>query len=233
MEGHNHFLNALSPGDMALIQGDLSRVQLARDDLLAQAGAPVRHVHLPINCVISVVAVMRDGRCVETRTIGCEGGFGLLHALGSPLSLERVVAQVGGACWRLPIASLAEAARESPSLVAAVARHAQASMLQAAQSAACNTLHSAEQRLARWLLLTRERLGSEVMPLTQEHLSVMLGVQRTTVTAVASELQARGLVAYSRGRIRIIDRPGLMACACECYEAIEWAGDQMRQHDAA
>ena len=122
MEGHNHFLNALSPGDMALIQGDLSRVQLARDDLLAQAGAPVRHVHLPINCVISVVAVMRDGRCVETRTIGCEGGFGLLHALGSPLSLERVFAQVGGACW-----SDARAHRSATSRASSVVSRAHAS----------------------------------------------------------------------------------------------------------
>jgi len=231
MEGHNHFLNALRPSDLALIKGSLKHVELVRNAVLWEAGSRVDAVHLPVNCVISVVAVMSDGRSVETRTIGCETGFGLLHALGSTISFERVTIQVGGDGWRLPLDVLRTAAGKSPTLVQAVARHAQASMLQAAQSAACNTLHTAEQRLARWLLLTRERLGAEVLPLTQEHLSIMLGVQRTTVTAIASELQARGLVSYTRGRIRITDGPGLLARACECYEAIERMGERMLEDE--
>jgi CRP-like cAMP-binding protein len=117
--------------------------------------------------------------------------------------------------------------------VRALAQHAQASLLQASQSAACNTLHTAEQRLARWLLLTRERTGTEILPLTQEHLSIMLGVQRTTITAIAQDLQERGLVSYSRGRIRITDRPGLLGVSCECYEAIEHAADRIINHPAA
>ncbi|MDB5465481.1 MAG: transcriptional regulator, Crp/Fnr family, partial [Phenylobacterium sp.] len=93
--------------------------------------------------------------------------------------------------------------------------------IQSAQSTACNTLHSAEQRLCRWLLLTQDRLRSEVVPLTQEHLAIMLGVQRTTVTAVASQLQGRGAISYVRGKITIRDRPDLLRGACECYEAIQ------------
>jgi CRP-like cAMP-binding protein len=107
-------------------------------------------------------------------------------------------------------------------------RHAQASLLQAAQSTACNTLHRAEQRLCRWLLLTQDRLGgSEVVPLTQEHLAIMLGVQRTTITAVASGLQERGVIAYARGKINILDRPALERCACECYQAIRKGAELM------
>ena len=114
-----------------------------------------------------------------------------------------------------------------------VVRHAQASLLQAAQSTACNTLHRAEQRLCRWLLLTQDRLGSDVVPLTQEHLAIMLGVQRTTVTATASQLQERGVIAYSRGKIRVLDREAMKRCACECYEAIQQGASIILQEPMA
>lgn len=227
MQWHNHFLDDLAPDDLKRLSGHLERVTLGRDDLLAEAHRPVDFAYLPIRSVISVVALMRDGRSVETRTIGCESGFGLLNALGSPISFEQVICQIAGECWKLPRPALSQAAAASASLSTAIARHAQATLLQAAQTTACNALHSAEQRLCRWLLLTRERLGGEVLPLTQEHLSIMLGVQRTTITAIASELQAAGLVSYSRGRIRLMDRAGLAARSCECYEAIESAAKRM------
>ncbi len=227
MDLHNHFLNALSSDDLRLIRPSLERCEVSRDQILVETGHKVAWVYLPVNCVVSVVAMMKDGRSVETRTIGCESGIGLLHCLGSAVSYETVLAQIGGAAWRIPRPAMAAASHSSITLVQAIARHAQATLLQSAQSAACNILHTAEQRLARWLLLTRERLGDDVLPLTQEHLSIMLGVQRTTVTAVASEMQARGLVSYSRGRIRITDRPGLLARSCECYEAIERMGQRM------
>jgi CRP-like cAMP-binding protein len=172
-----------------------------------------------------VVTVMSDGSQVESRTIGREGGYGLLHALGSPYSFERMLVQVGGSAWRAPLPALREAALASPSLARTIVQHAQATIVQTAQNTACNTLHSAEQRLCRWLLLTHDRLGSDVLPLTQEHLSIMLGVQRTTVTAIASQLQERGAISYVRGKITILDRPALERCACECYEAIERGAD--------
>ena len=225
----NHFLDALRPADLMLIRRHLTHVKLSRETTLAAAGQRVDAVVLPVNCVISVVAVMNDGRSVETRTIGCESGFGLLHGIGSTLAFENAFVQIAGDAWRLPVADLRAAAEGSPALVHDLACHAQATLFQSTQSAACNTLHSAEQRLARWLLLTRERTGGDIMPLTQEHLATMLGVQRTTVTAIASGLQQRGLVAYSRGRIRITDRTGLISVACECYEAIEQAGERMRE----
>ena len=223
----NRFLESLSQSDAALVQPLLRRRALGRNELVARDGAPVEKVYLPVNAILSVVAVMRDGRQVETRTIGFEGGYGLLHAIGSSLSYERVITQVAGEAWEISLPALARAAQESPSLVYQIVSFAQASLIQSAQTTACNALHDAEQRLCRWLLLTRDRLGSEVLPLTQEHLSIMLGVQRTTVTAIASSLQARGCVSYTRGKIRITDLEAITRIACECYDAIEHGVEQI------
>lgn len=187
----------------------------------------MNQVWLPIDCILSVVAVMRDGREVETRTIGFEGGCGLLNALGTPMSFERVIAQVGGEAYELPLATLRDAARQSPSLQKQIVAFAQASLVQSSQTVACNALHHTDQRLCRWLLLTRDRLGSDVLPLTQEHLSIMLGVQRTTVTSIASMLQTRGVISYSRGKIRIIDVAALTQLTCECYAAIDEGVEMM------
>ncbi|MDP1617384.1 Crp/Fnr family transcriptional regulator [Phenylobacterium sp.] len=223
----NRFLSTLGRADAALLGPALRARSLARDDLVACEGRPVERVVLPVNCILSVIAVMRDGREVETRTIGFEGGYGLLHALGSPVSYERVIAQVPGDAYELPLAALAQAAQSSPSLVNHIVSFAQASLIQSAQTTACNAIHGAEQRMCRWLLMSQDRLGSNILPLTQEHLSIMLGVQRTTVTAIAKDLQARGLIANGRGRIKITDREGLKRIVCECYEMLEDGVTQM------
>lgn len=227
MEWSNHFLNSLSRSDLALIEPALTTVDLVRDDVIVEAGDRVRTATLPANSIVSVLAVMKDGRAVESRTIGRESGFGLLHALGSRFSYERVIVQVGGPAHQLPLAVLADAAKQSGSLMSAIARHAQATIVQSAQGTACNTLHSAEHRLCRWLLMTQDRLGGDVIPLTQEHLAIMLGVQRTTVTMLASQLQANGAISYARGRIKILERRALMACACECYDVMSEAVEQV------
>jgi CRP-like cAMP-binding protein len=222
MGWENHFLDNLSARDLTGLAPALSDVGLERNQLLDEAGRPVTHAYFPVDSILSVLTVMSDGAQVESRTVGREGGYGLLQALGSPMSYERTLCQVGGRAWRMPLGELRRAAEESAAVREAIVRHAQASLVQAAQSTACNTLHRAEQRLCRWLLLTQDRLGgAEIVPLTQEHLAIMLGVQRTTVTGVASELQERGAISYSRGRIRILNRASLERCACECYRAIE------------
>jgi CRP-like cAMP-binding protein len=221
MAWDNHFLDRLGDRDIDALRPHLAEVALARNQVLEEAGKPVAFVYLPVDSILSVLTVMHDGSQVESRTIGREGGYGLLQALGSPISYERTLCQVGGKAWRIALGDLRRAAGRGEGIRDAIVRHAQASLLQAAQSTACNTLHRAEQRLCRWLLLTQDRLGgSEVVPLTQEHLAIMLGVQRTTITAVASGLQDRGVISYTRGKIRILDREALERCACECYEAI-------------
>jgi CRP-like cAMP-binding protein len=223
MGPENHFLTSLSRADRAALAPHLHQVELVRNEVLAENGEIFGQAHLPAGSIISVVTTMRDGRSVESRTIGRESGFGMLHALGSRLSYELVTVQVGGPAWRISLDALASAARESPSLVKAIVVHGQATVVQSAQQVACNALHAVDARLCRWLLLTQDRLGSDVLPLTQEHLSIMLGVQRTTVTAAALHLQGKGLIAYSRGKIRVLERQGLLNCACECYDATEQA----------
>jgi CRP-like cAMP-binding protein len=213
----NHFLDTLEPADLRRLEPHIERVELRRDDILTEVGQEVGYVYLPVDSILSVVTVMRDGGQVESRTIGRESGYGLLHALGSRLSYERMLVQVAGQAWRLPVRVLEEGASESHALSRHIVRHAQATLIQSAQATACNTLHAAEERLCRWLLLTQDRLESDMVPLTQEHLSIMLGVQRTTVTALASRLQDKGFISYSRGKIRILDRAELEHCACECY----------------
>lgn len=223
MGPENHFLASLSPADLGRLKPHLSPIELDQNAVLAEPGHPVSHVLIPTGAVISIITIMRDGRSVESRTIGRESAFGLLHALGARVSFEQVIVQIPGPALRLAVSALAEAATVSPSLVRAIVVHAQATIVQAAQTSACNALHGVEARLCRWLVQTQDRLGGGVLPLTQEHLSIMLGVQRTTVTAAAQGLQERGLIAYSRGKIRILDRDGLKSGACECLLATEEA----------
>lgn len=221
MSWTNHFLRSLGAADMRVLQPHLQFVTLERGECLDEVGQPIRFIYFPVNSILSVVTVMRSGAQVESRTIGREAGYGLLHALGSPIAFERMFVQIGGEAWRLPLNTLRAAASESPSLVRAIVQHAQANVIQSAQNVACNSLHSAEQRLCRWLLLTQDRVGSEVVALTQEHMAIMLGVQRTTVTAIASQMQERGMISYVRGKITIHDPAAIRRCACECYEAVE------------
>jgi CRP-like cAMP-binding protein len=220
MSWSNHFLNALQPEVIEALRPHIKRVKLQRHQLIVEVDETVAHVILPIDSIVSVIAVMGDGREIESRTIGCESGFGLLHALGSRVALERVVVQVTGDAYQIPVGKLAELSRQHPSLIGAIVAHAQATIVQATQSTACNALHSAEARLSRWLAMTQDRLSGDVVPLTQEHLAVMVGVQRTTVTALALDLQARGIINYRRGNIAILDREALLRGSCECYDII-------------
>lgn len=221
MPKRNHFLANLSEADFELLQPHLDGVDLQRDDLLVEPHTPFEWVYFPLSSILSVIIVMKDGREIESRTIGRESGYGLLNALGSRISFERLEVQVSGEACRLPIAALSEAVTRSESLLRAVACHGQATILQSAQSTACNALHEVEARLCRWLLMTQDRLEDATLPLTQEHLSIMLGVQRTTVTGAAQLLQEAGMISYSRGKIAVRDREGLERRACECYGAIQ------------
>lgn len=163
---------------------------------------------------------MEDGQGVEACTIGHESGYGLLNALGSSIAVDRVIAQVPGACLKLPTAKLKSVAAASPHLTDLIVRHVQGTVAQTQQSVACNALHHVEARLCRWLLMSADRMLNGKLPLTQEFLGFMLGVQRTTVTGVARSLQSAGLIRYARGQIEILDRPGLEEGACECYAVV-------------
>jgi CRP-like cAMP-binding protein len=217
----NHFLDGLRPSDIGALEPHLRKVELAQNQMLAKSDSPVVRSVLPVHAIISVILEMQDGRQIETRTIGCESGFGLLHVLGSSMSYETVITQIAGEAFVIDQRAFAAQARSSDTLMEAIVRHGQATIVQSAQAVACNALHDVKQRLARWLLMTQDRVSDDHLPLTQQHLSIMLAVQRTTVTAAASDLQKEGAIAYRRGRITVVDRPLLMRRSCECYEAIE------------
>jgi CRP-like cAMP-binding protein len=217
----NHVLQSLSRQDLDSLRPSLAKVTLERGETLAEDRRRLTCAHLPTDAILSVITVMKDGRMVESRTIGRESGYGLLHALGSRHCYERVEVQVAGEAWKVPLDALAELAHGSPAALKVIAMHAQATVVQSAVSVACNMLHGVHPRLCRWLLMTQDRLQSDVLPLTQEHLGIMLGVQRTTVTAVIAALQESGAVRTLRGKITVLDRAKLEACACECYEAID------------
>jgi CRP-like cAMP-binding protein len=221
MTSQNHFLGSLGGEDLAAIRPHLEEISLRRDQLVTEAGHEVSAAYLPLNCILSVITMMPDGAQVESRTIGRESGYGLLHALGSSRSHERMLCQVAGRAVKIPLRVLTVAALARPSLTKAIASHAQVTLIQTAQTVACNALHPALPRMTRWLLMTQDRLSSDILPLTQEHLAIMLGVQRTTITAVAGDLQARSLIACGRGRIQVLDREGLMRVSCDCYDAIQ------------
>lgn len=217
----NHFLASLSSGDRDFLAPYLTRVTLARSEPISETGETVTQAYCPINSILSVITVMRNGRMIESRTIGRESGYGLLHALGSRYAYERVEVQVGGEAWAMPVQALAQLAQTSPEALSTIVKHAQATIVQSAVTVACNTLHPADRRLCRWLLMTSDRLQSTIVPLTQEHLAIMLGVQRTTVTAALGVLEDHGRIRRRRGVIELIDMDKMKACACECHETIE------------
>jgi CRP-like cAMP-binding protein len=216
----NHFLDSLGPESFNLLKPYLARSLLARNEVLCVPGADLDCVWFPVTAILSVVTIMVDGNDVEACTIGHESAYGLLNALGSTTAIDRVIAQVPGPAIRMPSSRLRAAAALSNGMVDLIIRHAQANLAQIQQSVACNAIHDVEARLCRWLLMTQDRTRHDRLPLTQEFLGFMLGVQRTTVSNAARGLLTAGFIRYSRGQIEILDRNGLKARACECYASV-------------
>lgn len=168
--------------------------------------------------MISVLAAMQEGKAVETATVGREGAVGITAGLGGRRAAGRAVVQVEGKTLQISVAPFRAAVDRSQSIRDLIVRYNDTQMALIQQTAGCNALHRAERRICRWLLQTRDRSDSDVLSLTHEFLSEMLGVQRTSVTLIARQLQDEGLVNYRRGRVEITDRAGLEKKACECYE---------------
>lgn len=216
----NRFLSALPADDKALLAPHLSPVELEKGRLLYDPGDVIDQVYFPADCVISLMTLMENGAAIESATIGREGALGLMAAAGPRQSLSRAVVQAPGGAFRMAAQSLNEAWNRSASLRDMVDRHNEALFGHAIQSAACNALHPVEARFCRWLLSYQDRIDTNTIGLTQEFLADMLGVQRTTVTAVARTLQDKGLIRYRRGVVDIINREGLKGLACECYGTV-------------
>ena len=195
----------------------LAPATLAFGDVLYEPEARIRNVYFPIGCLVSLLTVA-DGRlALEVGMVGREGMVGVALALGVAVSPVRVLVQGGGAALRMSAGRFATALRHSLPLQDGLHRYIHTLMSQISRTAACNRFHVVEARLARWLLMTRDRVGSGDFRMTHEFLGAMLGVRRVGVTEAASALQRRQLIKYSRGRIRILNRAGLEAASCSCY----------------
>lgn len=216
----NRLLASLTPVDFARLSPQLTLIEMEKGRLICDPGDPIETVYFPHDCVISLMTLMENGAAIESATIGREGAFGLMAAIAPRQSMSRAIVQVPGRASRMSATALAEAVRHAPGLAGLIDRHNDALFGHAIQSVACNALHAVEARFCRWLLSCRDRIDSDTVSLTQEFLADMLGVQRTTVTAVAGALQAKGLIRYRRGVVDILDRPGLEATACECYDTV-------------
>jgi CRP-like cAMP-binding protein len=223
----------LSDTDRQALLPDLVEVSLAQGQVLFEVGDVAENVYFPSSAVISIVTVMRDGRSAESHTIGRESGVGLVNAAGEAPVQSRVFAQIAGAALRLPAGALRRQLAKSPAMSIHMMRHVHANMLQAQQFTACNVLHSADQRLARWLLMTADRTGSASFALTQEYMAVMTGVQRTTVSTLANGFKERGLIRYSRGHVEILDDAGLEKASCECAGVVRRQFDALERIDAS
>ena len=216
----NSLLEALSADDYALIAPHIVQVELERGRVIYDPGDPVEYVYFPHDGVISLMTLMENGAAIESTTIGPEGALGLMAAVAPRQSLSRAIVQTPLMAARISAERLHEGWERSPAWRHLVDRHTEALFGHAMQSVACNALHSVEARFCRWLLTCHDRISTNTVALTQEFLADMLGVQRTTVTAVARSLQEKGVIRYRRGIVDIIDRAGLLALTCECYGAI-------------
>ena len=216
----NFVLRALRSADRLTFESDMKDVSLASGDVLYEPNYPVEWVYFPQTSVLSVVTVMADGRTVESDTIGCESVVGALAALGGAVSTNRTFTQIPGAATRITATRLRHHAETNTEFRRLLVRHSLANLAQVHQSVACNALHSVNQRLCRWLLMSQDRTAQAVVELTHDYLATMVGVHRTTVTEALRNLAGANLIRNERRRIEIIDRPGMEALVCECYAAV-------------
>ena len=219
----NLLLACVAEADRPLLAPHLRSVELSRGAVLFEPGDDVTMTYFPCRgTIISLVTMLQDGHALEAAVVGYEGSIGGVVSFGHKPAFARMTVEIGGAAWCMATERLDEAKARSPALHDLFSRYADVMLAQTLQSVACNALHSIEQRACRWLLTMQEQVGDgAVVPVSQEYLANLLGVQRTSVSAAAQALQARGLIRYSRGVIRILDRAALAAESCDCYAAVE------------
>jgi CRP-like cAMP-binding protein len=222
----NRILRQLPADELKSVHPWLTPMQLRSNTLLQEQGDAIDHICFPLSGMISLLSVMQSGEQIETGIIGAEGLLGGDAHINGHL-FARATVQMDGAALRMPKAQFVDAYHAHPHLRNLVDRYQSILLMQARQNAACHALHSVRSRLCRWLLQSQDTIGSATFTLTQEFLSHMLGVRRNTVSVEAHALQQAGLVRYTRGHIKILDRDGLEDCACECYSAIRAETDKL------
>jgi CRP-like cAMP-binding protein len=223
----NHLLAALSADERARLFPHLEWVPMPLGEAVCESGLPMRHVYFPTTSIVSLLYVMEDGASAEIAVVGNEGIVGISVFMGGETTTSRAVVQSAGHAYRLKGQLLKDAFFRAGPLQLLLLRYTQALLTQMAQTAVCNRHHSVDQQLCRWLLLSLDRLPSNELSMTQELIANMLGVRREGVTEAAGKLQHAGLIHYSRGRITVVDRPGLEARVCECYRVVKDEFDRL------
>jgi CRP-like cAMP-binding protein len=225
--GQNRLLSALSRDLQLRLLPRTEKVSLPVRQVLYEPDTPMAYAYFPLSGVISLVLPLRDGAAVEIGTVGNEGLLGTALFLGVERAPTRAFSQVAGQSLRMRADAFRRSLQEFPEFAEFVRRYTQGLFNQISQTTACNHVHSVQQRMCRWLLMTHDRMGADEFQLTQEFLAHMLGVRRPSVTVAAGLLQKAGLIRYQRGRIHITDRPGLEAGACECYNTVREELDRL------
>jgi CRP-like cAMP-binding protein len=199
---------------------DLEHIRCQSEQVLMDADSSLDHVFFPDSGVISVLAVYADGNIIEMATIGREGCAGVQAALGAKSSSAQLLVQIPGSAAKMSRAAFTRAMQSMPSFRSLMYAYVQAFLEQVMVSGACNGAHSLKERLARWLLMMRDRSDDDALPITQNLLAEMLGVQRPTITNAVGELERAGLIEPGRGQVTILDRKGLAEASCECYRMV-------------
>ena len=223
----NHLLDALLSAEFDRLSPNLELVEMSLGEVLYESGGILEHVYFPTNSIISLLYVMANGSAAEIAVVGNEGILGISLFMGGETTSSRAVVQSAGHAYRLKAQLLKDEFNRGGSVQRLLLRYTQALITQMAQTAVCNRHHSVEQQLCRWLLLSLDRLATDELTMTQELIANMLGVRREGVTDAAGKLQREGLINYSRGRIKVLDRPKLEKRSCECYQVVKAEFDRL------
>ena len=216
----NRLLAALPHETLSSLEPHLKPICLRRGRVLCEADQPLSHIYFVEEGAVSLVTIFQDGATAEMATVGREGMVGVDTLLGGKHALGCYMVPIAGSALAVEVSRFRNALRESPTLRAACEAYARSFLAHLLQNVACNATHRVEQRCARWLLMCDDQIEDDTVELTQEYLADMLGVRRSTVAAIACALQKAGLVSYRRGTITVLDRRGLEAVACECYQIV-------------
>jgi CRP-like cAMP-binding protein len=223
----NHLLAALPPAEWAHWQYQLELTDLPLGKVLYESGSKLSHVYFPTTAIVSLLYVMEDGASAEIAVVGNEGLVGISLFMGGATTPSRGVVQSAGQGYRLRASHMMDEFNRAGPVMHLLLRYTQALITQMAQTAVCNRHHTLDQQLCRWLLLSLDRLPANELVMTQELIANMLGVRREGVTEAAGHLQKAGLIHYQRGRITVLDRPGLERRTCECYAVVKKEYDRL------
>ncbi len=223
----NHLLAALAAGDLDRLRPHLDVVELGVGESIYEPGTALPYIYFPTTAIISILHLTHEGESVETAVVGCEGAVSIATYLGGGTTVGRALVRIPGMGIRIPAPVIRDDFERGRDVRRVLLRYTQALLTQMAQTAVCNRHHEVAQQLCRWMLSMLDRVGSREIPMTHQQIADMLGVRREGVTEAARKLKEAGVIGYSRGRVRVLDRPALEDCACECYDVVREEYDRL------